>query len=266
MTKYQLLTTASLIAMMPMASSAAIVYQDTFANSDLAVNPGIGGGFTQNTAGGGFDETTTVGSIVGDSTANNNRAYGYSINSFDLSDGFTLEFTAQTTNTGSASANRFAVGLAAEGADFANTTTSGRNFLGSTLALFEGVGVDFTTDAGSGGQGLSYNDGEGLATSTNVLTNAQTITASTDHDIVLTVNVDGSYSYSIDGATATTGAAFGLDLTKKYHFATYYQDNEGTPAIREVTLTALDPVIIPEPSSTALLGLGGLALILRRRK
>ena len=160
------------------------------------------------------------------------------------------------------------MGLAAAGADFETFANSGRNFLGDNRAAFEGVGIDFTTDQG---QGLSYNDGFGNPSvepdptgTVTVLSNAQTITASTDLAVSLTVAADGSYSYSINGAPATTGAAFGLDLSQEYHFATYFQDDLGDFSISEVELTALAPV--PEPSSAALLGLGGLALILRRRK
>ena len=128
------------------------------------------------------------------------------------------------------------------------------------------MGVDFTTDNNS--QGLSYNDGFGNPSTppdptgtVTLLSNAQTITANTDLAVSLTVAADGSYSYSINGAPATTGAAFGLDLSQEYHFATYFQDDIGDFSISEVTLTT-----IPEPSSTALLGLGGLALLLRRKK
>ena len=193
------------------------------------------------------------------------RGFGFSTNTFDLSTGFTLEFTVNLTNTSNSSANRFSVGLAAAGADFATFSGSGRNFLGDNRAAFEGVGVDFTTDQD---QGLSYNDGFGdppvapdpVGTVT-VLSNEQTITANTDLAVNLTVAADGSYSYSINGAPATTGATFGLDLSQEYHFATYFQDNISDFSISEVTLTT-----IPEPSSTALLGLGGLALILRRKK
>jgi len=234
------------------SANADVIYQDTFDDGDIATNPGIGGGFSQAITGGaGFTEAG--GLIDADTGANNNRGFGFSTNTFDVS------------NT---SANRFSVGLAAAGSDFATFSLDGRNFLGDNRAAIEGVGVDFTTDNGS--QGLSYNDGFGNPSvapdpigTVTVLSNAQTITAGTDLAVNLTVAADGSYSYSINGAPATTGAAFGLDLTQEYHFATYFQDDLGDFSISEVTLTAL---AVPEPSSAALLGLGGLALIVRRRK
>ena len=266
--KYTKILTSTLALGLLASANAAVVYQDTFGDGALATNPGIGGGFSQAITGGtGFTEAS--GSIDPDTSANNFRGFGYSTSTFDVSTGFILEFTASTTRTNNASANRFSVGLAAAGADFATFSTSGRNFLGDNRAAFEGVGVDFTTDHGS--QGLSYNDGFGnpavapdpLGTIT-LLSNAQTITANIDLAVSLTVAADGTYSYSINGATPTTGAAFGLDLSQEYHFATYFQDDQGDFSISEVTLTTLDAV--PEPSSTALLGLGGLALLLRRKK
>ena len=266
------LTLALTLGFLASANADVIVFQDTFDDGDIATNPGIGGEFSQVIVGGnGFTEAG--GFIDADTSVNNNRAYAYSTNSFDLSNGFTLDFIANASNLGSGSANRFSVGLAAAGADFSAAATSGRNFLGDSRAVFEGVGIDFTTD---GGQGLSFNDGLGLdpGTETTVVSNEQTITADLDLDVSLTVNADGSYSYSINGAPATTGAAFGLDLSQEYHFATYFQDNLGNFSISEVTLVALAAVAeppaeapaVPEPSSVALLGLGGIALILRRRK
>jgi len=93
------------------------------------------------------------------------------------------------------------------------------------------VGIDFTTDQG---QGLSFNDGLGPdpdtgAITTTLLSNEQAITAGTDLAVSLTVAADGSYSYSINGATATTGADFGLDLNQEYHFATYFQGSCSDP-------------------------------------
>ena len=263
------LTASALLAMLPIAGNAStIVYQNTFDDGDISSNTaGIGGGLSQEITGGnGF--TVVQGSIVADTSANNNRAFGFSTNTFDLSNGFTLDFTANASALGNASANRFSVGLAAAGADFATFSNDGRNFLGDNRAAFESVGIDFTVDQG---QGLNYNDGFGNPSvapdptgTVTVLSNAQTITAGADLAVSLTVAADGSYSYSINGAPATTGEAFGLDLNQEYHFATYFQDDIGDFSISEVTLTAL--AAVPEPSSTALLGLGGLALILRRKK
>jgi len=120
------LTASALLAMLPMASNAStIVYQDTFDDGDISLNTaGIGGGFSQAIGqdsdgmdtGTGFTETG--GSINADTSANNNRAFGFSTNTFDLSNGFTLDFIANGENFGNGSANRFSVGLAAAGSDF----------------------------------------------------------------------------------------------------------------------------------------------------
>lgn len=258
------LTLTLTLGLLASANAQIVVYQDTFDDGNIATNPGFGGGFSQFVNGGaGFTEAG--GAIDADGSTNNNRAYGFSTNTFDLSTGFTLDFTASGTDLGNGSSNRFSVGLAAAGSDFEAFSLSGRNFLGDIRFAHQAVGVDFTTDQV---QGLDFNDGTGdplgPAGAVTSLSNAQTITANTDLAVSLTVAADGSYSYSINGAPATTGAAFGLDLSQEYHFATYFQDDISEFSISEVTLTALAPV--PEPTSAALLGLGGLALILRRRK
>lgn len=265
------LTLASTLTLGLLATAnATIVYQNTFDDAEIADNTsGIGGGLSQFTASSG-SFSNIGGSLSGDTSTNNRRAVAFSTSSFDLSDGFTLNFVATAEDIGAASANRFAVGLAAEGATFDLTASQGRNFLADQRAVYEAVGINLTTDFGSGLLGVVYNDGTGdinSFTAGTAVDASQTIAANTELDITLTVVADGSYSYSINGATASTGPDFGLDLSQNYHFATYYQDNESTEfAISEVTLTALDSVPVPEPSSTALLGLGGLALLMRRKK
>ena len=179
------------------ANADVIVYQDTFDDTDIATNSGIGGGLSQVIVGGtGFTEAG--GSIAPDASVNNNRGFGFSTDTFDLSNGFTLDFTANAFAIGSASGNRFSVGLAAAGADFATTATSGRDFVADHRAEFEGVGIDFTVDQG---QGLSFNNGLGVGEApanagvlATVVSNEQAIIANTDLDVSLTVFADGSYS------------------------------------------------------------------------
>lgn len=271
--KNTLILTSTLVSGLLATANAAVVYQNTFDDASIADNTtGIGGGLSQFTASAG-NFSNSGGSLTADTSVNNKRAVAISTNSFDLSDGFTLNFAATVGNISAASANRFGVGLAAEGTDasptdFSLIATQGRNFLGDKRGVVEAAGINLTTDFGSGLLGLTYNDGLGdvnTFTAATAVDASQTITASTPLDVTLTVTADGSYSYSINGATASTGGDFGLDLSKNYHFATYYQDNESDEfSISEVTLTTL--AAVPEPSSTALLGLGGFALLLRRRK
>ena len=71
------------------SANAVVVYQDTFDDGDIATNPGIGGGFSQEITGGiGFTEAG--GSIDADTSANNFRGFGFSTSTFDLSTGLSL--------------------------------------------------------------------------------------------------------------------------------------------------------------------------------
>lgn len=72
-------------------------------------------------------------------------------------------------------------------------------------------------------------------------------------------SVTNDPTWGLSGLGSTNASiTFGIDDLRIYSFA----NGEGASAIT----TAMTTVAVPEPSSTALLGLGGLALILRRRK
>ena len=99
------------------------------------------------------------------------------------------------------------------------------------------------------------------------LSNAQTIPITGDNAFVLTLGTDKSYSYSINGATATSGTIVDggtFDLSKEFYFNAYSQ--AGTTTISEILLETTSSAT-PEPSSYALmlLGLCGLVIISRRQ-
>ncbi len=76
---------------------------------------------------------------------------------------------------------------------------------------------------------------------------------------------DGTTVATTSGAVSTSGSwiigTFTADAaTQDFH------SSHGTNVSSELNAYQLRNVTVPEPSSTALLGLGGLALILRRRK
>jgi len=95
---------------------------------------------------------------------------------------------------------------------------------------------------------------------------------------ILVADVNG-YTFTIDGATASqlvidgtfSGTEF-VDIIGNAHFtfAQQHRNNDDAPNPGDlsslITEASIEVVSIPEPSSTALLGLGGLALIMRRRK
>ena len=79
--------------------------------------------------------------------------------------------------------------------------------------------------------------------------------------VVISVASDLSYTYSFDGAVASTGTLDAFDFSQTYNLVVGAQGLPGNPVLENITLE-----VVPEPSSTALLGHGGLALILRRRR
>ena len=84
---------------------------------------------------------------------------------------------------------------------------------------------------------------------------------------------DGVYSVWRDGALLTSTQTATLNLGfSRFIIGDCCSSYGGVGNVFEIEYAAYDvtgafaPVLVPEPSSTALLGLGGLALLLRRRK
>lgn len=84
--------------------------------------------------------------------------------------------------------------------------------------------------------------------------------------LVATLTSDGTdtfVSVSANGAAAGTGTISGTQFSFDSMSLNGYHQSTTTNGVDSIDL---DVTTIPEPSSTALLGLGGLAFILRRRK
>lgn len=249
-----LLAAVALLSMPGLADAATIVYQDNFDNDGLATNTGIGGGlFAYDRQGGPWLDN---GVLDSNRNGNNDRGNAISINAFDLTGGFTLEVTYEIDDVTTTDANRAIIGLI-DSTDVPATqtnTTYITDFLNRDLNMY-GIGLNLTVQNAT--QGLNFADGTDLVG----LSNAQTISTGT-HTCVLTVDSDSNWSYSIDGAPATTGAVpGGFNFATDYQFVTFMQDNHNHLKIDSVTLTA-----VPEPAALSLLGLAGLALTLMRRR
>jgi hypothetical protein len=105
-------------------------------------------------------------------------------------------------------------------------------------------------------------------------------TNGTSDDTLMTAWINPDIN-DVEGSGLIAGDMHTLWNSRQYRFFTQTIQNQGTPGtagssqiFSTVILTgtdatfanALDIAIVPEPSTTALLGLGGLALILRRRR
>lgn len=263
--KFPILPLAALIVLAAaIPTQAAIVYQDNFDNDGLGTNTGTGGGITVAFANATAGQTANwvdngdLDAVFDNSTLA--RSSIYSTNGFDLSAGFTLTVTYDISNLAGTTANRVHIGLIDAGA-FGGTSDT----VGNVRDIFRagdyyGIGVSLTQYDSV--QGLSFADDASTGSRT-LLSNAQTISIGTSRTFELTVDASSNWSYSIDGATATTGTIGGpgFDFTRDFNFYAYAQDDDNQIAIRGVTLET-----IPEPSTFVLMGLGLAGLFLRRRR
>ena len=238
-----------LLALSTLPLQATIIYQDTFDNDGLATNTGIGGGlqeFEAPSGSGGAGGLTVVddGNLTSPSTGHNNRGNFFSLNTFDLTGGFTLtaELDLLSGNVQTGNASRAMFGLISD----ATTPARFGNIVQPDSIAFSPVG-DF--------DGLVYEGTEIDNTlSLDATTGFQTVTIS--------VAANGlDYTYSVDGVSESGTLASAFDFTEEYYIVGAFQDAESFTVYESITLE-----VVPEPSSAALLGLGGLALILRRRK
>ncbi|MBK1831076.1 PEP-CTERM sorting domain-containing protein [Verrucomicrobiaceae bacterium R5-34] len=266
--KYQsiALTTLSLLAACG-TSQAVIVYHDEFDGDFLINNNYVGGGLISDTYLDLADPFIDEGVL----TSNQNPVQGYKVaflyteNQFDLSGGFTLTVDFQTAASSSFAAFTSSFGIVdeitASGTDMGNLSS----FMAEDGASnFDLNAVGFSATTRNGFQGLNSDTTGGALTSASTALNSA-IDLGTRQTFTLTVNADGSADFDLDGTSASLGAGTFSDLFTnsadgEYFFAAYTQGNSGMN-IYEITIDA-----VPEPSSAALLGLGGLALILRRRR
>ncbi|MFC5050399.1 PEP-CTERM sorting domain-containing protein [Rubritalea spongiae] len=267
MKKILLITTSSILA--AASSQAAVLYQDVFMGDGLATNVvdagdtglgGIGGGLVNNsiTATKSFDDNGNLQYVSASGTNYQQRALVYTSNTFQSTGGFKLTVDSFMTSRGGASGISF--GLVSDDTDmgaYSGFHPFTGNVAGDAATTIEGFGVNadnqnFYSMDGSFGQLL----GAGLLP----LNQVNTVVMS----IVNNGTGGANWSWSVNGVDQGAGTITSFDFTENYQFVAYGQDDQGNKNIRSVTLEST--VAVPEPSSTALLGLGGLALIMRRRK
>lgn len=214
-------------------SDAEVLYQDTFDGDGLAANTGVGGGA------GYLDPTgESIWQDDGDASwaptggSGGNRGLLHSLNGFALSEGFKM--TVQYTVAAS-SVERFSIGMM--GNNPVDSWSSNNNWLSDNRGHY-GIGLNVFGD-GIGPSSLTFADGASIT----VLSSKQTLSAGT-HTLELTVTTNDTFSYSIDGAPATTGeivAGAGVfDLTQLYYFAAYAQDDVPARSIQSVTIERLE--------------------------
>ncbi len=260
------LATVVLLIAAVAAAGPVVVYENVFDGADRGDNPGIGGGMDRALGQGPVWEVDTdTNQLLGNArSGTNDRGNVFTESAWDLSGGFRLEVVFSIGNISAGqSANRVNFGVAA--------TDHGRedNYLAQYLCGDRntyGIGLNMTTEFGPQGLNHVIDDKAGGDDLFN-LSNDQTILGGgATQTWVLEVDGTGTtWSYSLDGAEATTGtfAAAGadaFDFTREYQIFGYVQRAENDIKIDSVKLT-----VIPEPTTTGVMALGALALLIRRR-
>jgi len=204
------------------ASQGDVVYQSDFgtatnlASAGLATSAGAAGGSWT------IDETNDrLKGIINPGGNGNARASVYTTSSWQSDRGFILDVTFY----GNANLTRHSFGIV----DAAYSIPAAVDCLGQGAAGAYGIG--FTT-AGNlvgamGGDGLAFNDGTGSGGDyggSSGLSLAQgNITYVANETMTITVTAD-SWSYSLNGAPATTGTfTTPFDTSRNYRFIAYAQ-------------------------------------------
>lgn len=246
-----------------MTSQAAVLYQSDFTGTTLAST-----GLTQ--SGSGYWAIDDPNDRLKWGSGGNNRGPAYTISSYGLDPGY-KGFQLDATFQHSGSHVRFSLGLVDESFNIAGAGTNAY-WLGSGLSGAYGIGFVAAGSLGAAGavsgipagDTLGFNDGTGtggdVSGSTKLSIDQGDAIQGQEYTLSMTVTED-SWSYSLNGAPASTGTfATDFDISRNFRFAAFAQ-NALNSYVSNITISA-----IPEPSSTALLGLGGLVLALRRRR
>jgi len=235
------------------ASQGVVLFQSDF--TDPAATLTSTGFTTVQSLGGSWTINTTEDRLDGVG-GGNARSTVHTTDSFALSDAPTGHKGIQLNVSffGAAGLVRHSMGLVD-----ANYGFGGVDWLNQSAAGAYGVGFS-TAGSGPGTDYLGFNNDAGTVTELSIA-QGNIITNTRYETMVITIRDDNTWSYSLNGQTATTGTfAADFDLSRDFRFASYAQRNNRVQ-YKSITISA-----IPEPSSTALLGLGGLALMLRRKR
>jgi len=233
-------------------SSAALVYEVNFDGADPATTTGTGGQI-------GWDggSAPIAGDVVTGPTGFGN---GYSFATVRPYE----QVLPTTINANNATVSFFFLGKQANFRDYLSIGTDAGNQLYFETNGADGVGI-FNNGTFGGGPDLSTNSVG--AVDFNAWNHIALTLDSTNNQSVLYLN-------GVQTATSTwaAGETFNiLQLGSRFGEGVRASPNASIDEVRiyDETLNATQVAglsTIPEPSSTALLGLGGLALILRRRK
>ena len=260
-TKIPHLILAGLFGTTMAAHATLVVFETDFTGTNFAdeglTNEGIAGS-------GNWVHNSTDDRADFDWLARNARAALYTTDTFQ-SPLITIDVSFQQDGL---NVSRFSIGLVDSG--FSGSSDGDWLNQGMPGAYGIGLSTDGTVeDSNANKDALAFNAGgtpKNDFTDVTTLSTAQgNITKNTLQTFSMTVTAD-SWSYSLNGAEATTGTHT-FDMSRSYRFITYQQATSSfTTTSGENSYFSSITISVPEPSSTALLGLGLSSLLLRRRR
>ena len=255
-------------------ASAAVVIQNDF--NGLTLDSGdVGPAIQQLTNSIGGPGTFDPATSTFTNSTNDVNASGFNSNSLVALDPLTTQITAtfdiaSVANPGAIQSTGFFLGI----------VTGGGATITNSIGLFNNAPLSFGLQIFNGGTSLGVVRDGATGVGSNLVNNTVLSEASVADGFTFTfVLRDGSYDAFTTGLLDDTGANFDLNLTNETltdsdilpdfnDFLTggvgingSIQGNEAGFTINSATVE-----VVPEPSSTALLGLGGLALLTRRKR
>lgn len=259
-----LLTTAAAVVLVSGSASAATLVSYDYATT---ADPTAGSGASAWTATGvgsnawahGYDDASASGWTVTDGTSSALAYYQHSLSSGDAAELNSNDWTATFTVSVNGDAVNGSGGVV-DNFYTADPARQNNNAMWVELAGGNLYQLTFENDASGN---VFVNDGTTQHAIVGGLVR-QNSNGDTGNFITYTLS-------SVSGATTLTDslggsraiAAAGVGSSDRIIFGSYSSGGMGSTTWNSVSI---DTVAVPEPSSTALLGLGGLALILRRRK
>ena len=223
------------------------VYQDSFDGDGLDMNNGTGGGGLairiRSTDAFEWSDDSGDGLEAGATTVGNQITTFHSLESFNISEGFTLEvvFDLPSITTSPTPANHLSFGLTPAVPADANDSSVSSEFLSSSnfVPTADAIGFSLGPRNGSVDSGLIEWDADGNG-ETGLYTALEAITFTEGNDQTLTLEVDSDGNYTYDYNDSIGMGTTTLDLSQTYHFRTRTQGSSGN-VIQSITLTTESP-------------------------